>query len=321
MRIITQILILTEPINQGMTRAEQLNIAQANKKDEFYTQLIDIEKELVHYKKHFEGKTVYCNCDDPRTSNFVLFFKQRFNEYRLKKLVCTCYKEQNADLFANTERESALYMEYDGTEDSGKIVPLRGDGDFRNKECLRILAESDIIVTNPPFSLFRDFLNILDLYKKSFLIIGNVNAISYKECFSMIQDGRMWLGCTIHSGDREFLVPREYPLNAAGVRVDSEGNKFIRVKGVRWFTNLEYAERFRTMLLTKQYTPDAYPKFDNYDAINVDKTKNIPSDYSGVMGVPITFLDKFNPQQFAIIGNEYSLNIAGALLYKRKKNV
>lgn len=304
-----------------MTRAEQLNIAQANKKDEFYTQLADIEKELVFYKEHFKGKTVYCNCDNPRDSNFVLFFKQHFEDYQLKKLMCTCYKDQNAGLFDNAVKEPALCMIYDGTKVSGEITELHNNGDFRSKECLRFLVEADIVVTNPPFSLFRDFINILDTYKKKFLIIGNVNAISYKECFSMIQDGRMWLGCTIHSGDREFRVPDEYPLNASNFRTDADGNKYIRVKGVRWFTNLEYNERFKDIMLTKTYTPDCYPKFDNFDAINVDKTQNIPADYTGIMGVPITFLDKFNPKQFAIVGNEYSLNIMGGRCYINGKRL
>ncbi|MBR6520925.1 MAG: DNA methyltransferase, partial [Paludibacteraceae bacterium] len=176
------------------------------------------------------------------------------------------------------------------------------NGDFRSEECVELLKQSDIVVTNPPFSLFREYIAQLDEYKKKFLIIGNVNAISYKESFRLIKGGKMWLGASIHSGDREFQVPDSYPLNAAGCRVDEQGRKFIRVKGVRWFTNLDYKERHEDLILYKQYTSEEYPYYENYNAINVDKTSDIPCDYDGAMGVPITFLDKYNPDQFEIIG-------------------
>ena len=182
-------------------------------------------------------------------------------------------------------------------------------GDFRDKECIDLLKQADIVVTNPPFSLFREYINLLIKYNKKFLIIGNINAISYKETFQLFKEGKVWLGASIHSGDREFGVPEDYPLQAAGWRLDEYGRKYIRVKGVRWFTNLDYKERHENLILYKQYTPAEYPKYDNYDAINVNKTTDIPINYTGIIGVPITFLDKFNPDQFKIIGNELDLNI------------
>jgi len=179
---------------------------------------------------------------------------------------------------------------------------LKGDGDFRSDESIELLKEADIVVTNPPFSMFREYLAQLIFYRKNFIIIGNVNCITYKEVFPLIKDNKMWMGASIHSGDREFRVPDSYPLNASGTRIDEKGNKYIRVKGVRWFTNLDYNERHEDLDLYKEYNSEEYPKYDNYDAINVNKTAEIPCDYDGVMGVPITFLDKYNPDQFEIIG-------------------
>lgn len=298
---------------------KNLHTAKLSKKDEFYTQLQDIEKEIAHYKDHFKGKTVLCNCDDPRISNFFHFFSFNFEQLELKKLITTCYKNQNADLFSQNDSEKAIYLEYKGDKNGDKvpnpeeigIKHLKGDGDFRSQECIALLKQADIIVTNPPFSLFREFVAQLIEYDKKFVILGNVNAISYKEIFKQIKDNKLWLGASIHSGDREFGVPDDYPLKAAGHRTDESGKKFIRVKGVRWFTNLDYKERHEELILYKQYfgNENEYPKYDNYDAINVDITKDIPMDYKGAMGVPITFLDKFNPEQFEIIGNEYDLNI------------
>ena len=304
-----------------MTRTEQLNMAQANKRDEFYTQLCDIEAELMHYKHHFAGKTVYCNCDDPVKSNFSLYFKQHFHSLKLRKLICSCYKKHCNEIFNDNNYEPALYLEYDGTEESNTLKALQGNGDFRSNECLNLLKRADIVVTNPPFSMFRDFLKKLISYNKKFIIIGNVNAISYKECFSLIQKGKMWLGCSIHSGDREFRVPDNYPLDAAKIRIDENGNKYINVKGVRWFTNLQYAGIKNSLKLKERYTPDKYPKFDNIDAINISKTKDIPYDYNGLMGVPITFIDKYDPQQFTIVGNEYMLNIPGGRCYLKGKRM
>jgi len=288
------------------------NLKQAKnaKKDEFYTQLSDIEKEIRHYKNHFKDKVVYCNCDDPRVSNFFHYFSYNFEKLGLKKLVTTCYKNQDMDLFSQNKSERAIYLEYEGDK-KGNNVPdpneigikhLKGDGDFRSQECIELLKQADIIVTNPPFSLFREYVAQLVEYEKKFLIIGNVNAITYKDIFKLIKENKLWTGFSIRSGDREFGVPDDYPLHAAGFRIDESGKQFIRVKGVRWFTNLDYNERHEDLILYKKYSPEEYPMYDNYDAINVNATKDIPVDYEGSMGVPITFLDKYNPDQFEIIG-------------------
>lgn len=289
---------------------ENLQAARKAKKDEFYTQLADIESELKHYKEHFQGKTVLCNCDDPRVSNFFHYFSYNFERLGLKKLITTCYKNQNRDLFSQNDSEQAIYLEYYGDKDGDRVPNpeeigvkrLKGDGDFRSAECIELLKQADIVVTNPPFSLFREYVAQLIEYKKKFLIIGNVNAITYKETFKLIKENQLWMGASIHSGDREFGIPDDYPLNAASCRIDENGKKYIRVKGVRWFTNLDYPERHENLILYKNYNPDDYPKYDNYDAINVDKTADIPMDYDGAMGVPITFLDKYNPEQFEILG-------------------
>ena len=289
---------------------KNLNQAKNAKKDEFYTQLVDIENELKHYKPHFKDKVVLCNCDDPRISNFFHYFSYNFEQLGLKKLITTCYKNQNRDLFSQNDSERAIWLEYYGDKNGNRVPDpeeigihyFEGDGDFRSAECVELLKQADIVVTNPPFSLFREYVAQLMKYEKKFLIIGNVNAVSYKETFQLIKDNKLWLGASIHSGDREFGVPNDYPLNAAGCRQDEKGNKFIRVKGVRWFTNLDYKERHEDLILYKSYNSENYPKYDNYDAINVDKTSESPMDYDGVMGVPITFLDKYNPEQFEIIG-------------------
>jgi hypothetical protein len=296
---------------------KDLSAARVNKKDEFYTQLSDIEKEIKYYKEHFRDKIVYCNCDDPRVSNFFHYFSYNFEKLGLKKLITTCYKNQDMDLFSQNNSERAIYLEYTGDKNNNNIPDkveiginyLKGDGDFRSKKCIELLKQADIVVTNPPFSLFREYVAQLIEYDKKFLIIGNINAVSYKEIFKLFKENKIWLGASIHSGDREFGVPSYYPLNAAGVRVDEKGNKFIRVKGVRWFTNLDYKERHENLILYKKYNPKDYPKYDNYDAINVDKTSDIPMDYEGAMGVPITFLDKYNPDQFEILSsNDIRLN-------------
>ena len=294
-----------------------LTLAKANKKDEFYTQLSDIERELKHYKKHFKDKVVLCNCDDPRVSNFFHFFSYNFEKLGLKKLIATCYKSQDSDLFSQNNSERAIYLEYTGDK-NGNNVPdaeeigikhLQGDGDFRSKECIELLKQADIVVTNPPFSLFREYVAQLVEYDKKFVIIGNLNALTYRDIFKLVKENKLWFGHSIHSGDREFRVPQDYPLNAAGSRVDEEGNKYIRVKGVRWYTNLDFNERHEDLILYKTYNEEEYPKYDHYDGINVDKTKDIPMDYKGNMGVPITFLDKYNPEQFEIIDglNRYSI--------------
>lgn len=309
---------------------ENLHKANSAKKDEFYTQLTDIEKELRHYKKHFKDKVVFCNCDDPRVSNFFHYFSYNFENLGLKRLITTCYKSQDMDLFSEQKSEKAIYLEYIGDKNGNKVPDLeeigiqylKGDGDFRSPESIELLKQADIVVTNPPFSLFREYVAQLVEYEKKFLIIGNVNSITYKDIFKLIKENRLWLGASIHSGDREFGVPNDYPLNAASSRIDEAGNKYIRVKGVRWFTNLDYNERHEDLILFKNYAPENYPIYDNYDAINVDVTKDIPMDYEGDIGVPITFLDKYNPEQFEIVRfrkglDEKDLSINGKCPYFR----
>ena len=333
------------------------DLAQAKdaKKDEFYTQLVDIEKELRNYKPYFKDKVVFCNCDDPYESNFFKYFALNFNALGLKKLIATCYNgspvsgnELTIDFEESTPQpEKVAYkveitevkdMNNDGAVDlldiqyilrhvNGVISKLQKNGDFRSEECKELLQQADIVVTNPPFSLFREYVAQLIEYDKKFLIIGNVNAVTYKEFFPLIKDNKVWMGVSIHSGDREFRVPDSYPLQAAGSRVDEYGVKYIRVKGVRWFTNLDYPQRHEDLILYKHYTPEDYPHYDNYDAINVNTYIDIPCDYEGVMGVPITFLDKYNPDQFEIIGamtttkvDEYNFGypyINGVKLYAR----
>ncbi len=316
---------------------KDLHTANKNKADEFYTQITDIEKEMVHYKDYFRGKTILCNCDDPRISNFFKYFALNFNEFGLKKIITTCYKNQDVDLFTQNECEKAVYIEYAGNPNDPtstdfstiEVKQLKGDGDFRSEECIELLKQADIVITNPPFSLFREYVSILYKYEKKFIIIGNQNAITYKEIFPLIKENKIWLGYSIHSGDREFGVPDSYPLKASSSRIDENGKKYIRVKGVRWFTNIDYKERHEEIVLYKKYTNEEYPKYDNYDAINVDKTSDIPLDYDGVIGVPITFLDKYSPEQFEIIkfrkGNDdKDLSINGKcpyfrILIKRRK--
>jgi hypothetical protein len=274
----------------GSNKNKQLNNAKRDKQDEFYTQLSDIEKELKHYKDHFKGKVVFCNCDDPQESNFVGYFYLNFKHLGLKKLISTHYDS----------KKPTYKLEYDGVE--FKESPLKENGDFRSLECIELLKEVDVVITNPPFSLFREYVAQLVEYEKKFLIIGNQNAITYKEIFPILKENKIWLGCSIHSGDREFRVPDHYVIHSPSKRVDENGVQYVRVVGIRWFTNLDYKERHEDLILYKKYTPEEYPKYDNYDAINVDKTKDIPCDYFGVMGVPITFMDKYNPDQFDIIG-------------------
>ena len=296
-----------------------LHGAKRAKKDEFYTQLPEIESELCHYQSYFKDKVVYCNCDDPRISNFFHYFSYNFEHLGLKRLITTCYKNQDRDLFSQHTSEKAIYLEYNGDKKGNKVPDieeigvhhLQGDGDFRSDECIELLKQADIVVTNPPFSLFREYVSQLIEYDRKFLIIGNINAVTYKDTFQLIKENKLWLGVSIQSGDREFGVPSDYPLNAAGCRVDDEGNKYIRVKGVRWFTNLDHSKRNEELILYKSYNPEEYPKYDNYDAINVDKTKGIPMDYDGDIGVPITFLDKYNPDQFEILGIQDRANSSG----------
>lgn len=303
--------------------------AQKAKKDEFYTQLADIEAEMKHYRKYFKGATVLCNCDDPYESNFFKYFALNFNKLKLKKLIATCYSGspitgQQLHLFgdeeeaARTPYKAVVTTVHDTTGEGSvdmldvaelfrtgenEITRLEGNGDFRSAECEALLDEAGIVVTNPPFSLFREYLAQLVEHGKKFIILGNQNAITYKEVFPLIKDNKIWFGASIHSGDRAFNVPDDYPLNAANCGIDENGHRYIRVKGVRWFTNLDLPQRHDELILVKRYKghEDEYPKYDNYDAINVNKTLDIPCDYAGVVGVPITFLDKYNPDQFEIV--------------------
>lgn len=302
-----------------MAGSRGLSEAKRAKKDEFYTQLVDIENEVRHYTAHFRGKTVLCNCDDPRISNFFHYFASNFERLGLRRLISICYKNQEPDLFSMNQSERAIWLEYFGDRNGNRVPDpeeigireLKGDGDFRSAECIELLKQADIVVTNPPFSLFREYVAQLVECQKQFLIIGNVNAISYKNIFELIQANRLWLGKSIHSGDREFEVPASYPLNAAGCRESADGKRFIKVKGVRWFTNLDYKERHEDLVLYETDSPEKYPTYDNYAAINVNKTAEIPMDYNGIMGVPITFLDRYNPDQFEIIGITNHGDMAG----------
>ena len=284
-----------------MAKNTNLTDAKKAKNDEFYTRIEDIEKELKYYKDFFRGKVVFCNCGDAIHHNFGKYFSMNFEHLGLKKLICTSFEMDGS------HGKVAIYEgdkngNYIPDSDEWTTYVLEGNGDFRSAECVELLKQSDVVVSNPPFSLFREYVAQLMEYGKKFLIIGNMNAITYKEIFPLIKDNKIWLGVSIKSGDRKFYVPDNYPLNASGCGIDEKGKRFIRVKGVRWFTNIEDANCNLPLDLYKKYNPKDYPKYDNYDAINVNKTSDIPMDYDGVMGVPITFLDKYCPTQFEIVG-------------------
>ena len=328
-----------------------LRAAKKAKNDEFYTQYSDIEAEMNAYVEFnpdvFRGKTILLPCDDPEWSNFTKYFAANFERFGLKKLISTSYaKSAGNKQLTLFEQESPLYdagkhdthgklftltHDKDGsgrvdTDDIEFSGYLEGDGDFRSEEVKRLRDEADVIITNPPFSLFREFLAWIMVAGKQFVILGNMNAITYKEVFPLLKDDKIWLGYSIHSGDRKFNVPDDYPLEAAGCGVDNDGKKFIRVKGVRWFTNIDHGLRHQPLLLDtmahnlkfnkklkkkleNNYSKLEYPHYDNYDAIEVPYTECIPSDYDGMMGVPITFMDKYDPEQFEIIGVFNNSNI------------
>lgn len=301
--------------------------AKSSKQDEFYTEISDIEKELKHYRKQFRGKVVYCNCDDPRLSNFFHYFSYNFERLGLKKLIATCYKNQDMDLFSQNTSEQAIYLEYDG-DTNGNNVPdakeieikhLKGDGDFRSEESIELLKQSDIVVTNPPFSLFRQYVSQLIEHEKQFLIVGNQNAITYKEIFPLIKDNKIWLGS--NNGDMSFKVPDHYEARATRYWQDETGQKWRSLGNACWFTNLDVKKRHEDLILYKEYSPSEYPSYDNYDAIEVGKTKDIPVDYDGVMGVPVTFLDKHNPNQFEIIGVTQSWSDGRIKTYPKQTQV
>lgn len=274
-----------------MRKNDNLEKAKKEKNDEFYTQMIDIEKELSYYINHFRDKIIYCNCDDYQYSNFVKYFVEHFQELGIKKIIATCYKEN----------EQGLYFQYDGT--TPEIKKLNDNGDFRSEECCHILENCDIVVTNPPFSLFKEYVHLLIKYNKQFLIIGNQNAITYRDIFLLIKNNKLWLGITMDASNRWFQVPSNYIVNEKAINYKEEnGKKYFFVSGVVWFTNMEHNIRNSYITLQSIYQPDLYPKYDNTDIIEVSRTKKIPMDYAGVMGVPITFLHKYNPNQFEIIG-------------------
>lgn len=285
-----------------------LTLAKKAKNDEFYTQLGDIEREMKHYKQHFKGKTVLCNCDDPRVSNFFKYFALNFGLLGLKRLIATCYKSKEINNFSQNNSKQAVYIVYEGDKNNNHIVdseeievkPLKGDGDFRGKECVELLKQADIVVTNPPFSLFREYVAQLMEYGKKFVIIGNQNAITYKEIFPYLRNNEIWIGYGF--GDMGFKVPDYFEPRATRFWIDDTGQKWRSFGNICWFTNLDIQKRHEDLILYKRYNPEEYPKYDNYDAINVNKVKEIPMDYDGVMGVPITFMDKYNPKQFEIVG-------------------
>lgn len=317
---------------------KNLNAAKVAKKDEFYTQLSDIERELQHYWQHFRGKVVLCNCDDPYESNFFKYFALRFNQLGLKKLICTCY---NGSPVTGNE----LMLHFEGWDDEPKKVAYKveitevkdenGDGavdlsdvryllqndknvlsvlktgDFRSQECIDLLKEADIVVTNPPFSLFREYIGQLMKYEKKFVIVGHQNAITYKEVFPLIMNNKIWLGYGFRGAAAHFYSPYD-DIASAG----NHKENMIRVSGVNWFTNLDIPKRNEEIDLVCHYSEDEYPKYVNYDAIEVGKTADIPYDYDGLMGVPITFLDKYCPNQFEIIG--HSLELADMNVIKQE---
>lgn len=316
----------------GTGNQELLNANKA-KADEFYTLLSTIENEMKYYKDFFKGKIVFCNCDDPYESNFFKYFAMNFNSLGLKKLITTCYagspiiteqlslfdvkgliiKKEEAKKPYKIEITEVPDSNNDGAVDlfdveyliknkKNTLSLLEGDGDFRSEECIELLKTCDVVVTNPPFSLFREYIAQLFKYDKKFIILGNKNAITYKEVFPLIKENKLWLGASIHSGGTDFIIPSNYVVSK-NAKMDKDGNKLVNIPGPRWFTNVDYEQRYEDLLLYKKYTPEEYPKYDNYDAINVDKTIDIPCDYYGVMGVPITFMDKYNPKQFKIISD------------------
>lgn len=336
----------TKSLNKNLHRASTA------KKDEFYTQLVDIENELKNYKDQFRGKVVYCNCDDPFESNFFKYFAANFNEFGLKKLITTSYVKSpivggQLPLFEveglkptgkepfKIEIKKVMDIDKDGAtnlddvehllkHDKNTATPLKGDGDFRSDECIKLLKQADIVVTNPPFSLFREYVAQLVEHKKNFLILGQQGAIIYKEFSLLIKENKVWLGYD-NGGTKWFQVPMEYDIPTESRKKIVDGVKYFSMGSVNWYTNLYVSKRQNEFTMYKKYSPKEYPKYDNYDAINVNRYIDIPKDYNGVMGVPITFLDKHNPNQFEIIGldrytgknGDKDFTIKGKLLFRR----
>lgn len=339
-----------------MSGNSNLHMSRSDKADEFYTQLSLIENELKHYKPHFKGRTVLCNCDDPFESNFFKYFAMNFNSLGLEKLIATCYASSpivytQLNLFgteevvavAESERKPYKIEITEVTDENGDgrvdladveyllrnkknvLTLLEGDGDFRNPECVELLKATDVVVTNPPFSLFREYVAQLMEYDKDFLIVGNQNAVTYREILPLIRDNKVWLG--YNNGHFWFKVPETYAVKKTDFKIDENGQKWRRMGNICWFTNLDIEKRHEDMVLFRNYDPSVYPKYDNYDAIEVSHTADIPCDYYGVMGVPITFMQYYNPNQFVILGDsrfhdgqDYSddINIInGKTLYRR----
>lgn len=319
-----------------MVGNSNLNSAKTAKNDEFYTRLTDIEKELRHYRKHFKDKVVFCNCDDPFESNFFKYFVLNFNTLGLKKLIATCFdgspivgnqlslRDIDPTVKKGTPYKAVVTKVYDKTGDGyidmldikelflsgeNELTELEGNGDFRSKECIELLDEADIVVTNPPFSLFREYIALLMEHKKKFVVIGNMTGIKYKEIFPLIQDNQLWTGYKSFGGGMDMLfAPDKFDVSKVKkYDVTDDGWYVINIMGVIWFTNLDIKKRHEDLILVKKYDPELYPKYVNYDAININNVADIPYDYSGAMGVPITFLDKYNPDQFEILGMNWSV--------------
>ena len=304
-----------------------LNRAREEKNDEFYTRYEDIAKEMVYYTEHFKDKVIYCNCDDPFKSNFVRYFIVNFHAFGLKRVIATCFKDEEKKRFNFGHRKYAkgTFLDYHG--ELGDVVRdfpidlispytrlLEGNGDFRNKECQELLDESDIVVTNPPFSLFKEFLLLLEEHGKKYIVLGNGNAVAYKEVFPLIKENKVWLGIKRIGGRFDFIVPKSH--DGKYVR-ERDGVRIAEVSNACWFTNLDHKHRPEFLSLNKKYYPSIYPKYDNYDAIEVSKVADIPMDYDGLIGVPITILDRYNPEQFEIVGLLGDGLVGGKELYKR----
>lgn len=330
-----------------------LEKAKKSKNDEFYTLLVDIEKELKYYKKFFKGKIVFCNCDDPYESNFFKYFALNFNNLGLKKLISTSYASspvvgKEIGLFEHEGKEYRINNKRAykvvvseikiNNEDGGETLDdikgiirhriryLKEDGDFRSEECIELLKEADVVVTNPPFSMFREYVAQLMEYNKQFLIIGNINAITYKEIFALIKNNKVWLGHGMGRWISGFIVPDKYELYGTEARIENN-QRIVSTNNCLWLTNIDFPERHNDIKLFRRYNPEDYPTYDNYEAIEVSKTTDIPYDYDGIMGVPISYMDKFNPEQFEIIAcsafsdEEYfgcgSLYVGGKKKYAR----
>lgn len=328
-KVSAKFILATKGSDHSVAKSSNLGAAKGAKQDEFYTQLTDIEKEMRYYRKHFKGKTILCNCDDPFESNFFKYFVLNFNKLGLKKLIATCYSGSSIAgtqlalhdvLGGNADRSYKPYRAvvtkvYDTSGDGGvdmldvaelfrthenELVELDGNGDFRSDECLSLLDEADIVVTNPPFSLFREYVSVLVNHGKHFIIIGSQNAITYQEIFSLFRQNRVWLG--YNSGDMSFTVPADYEPRETRYWQDETGQKWRSMGNICWYTNLDIKKRHEELIPVKRYDPQLYPKYVNYDAIEVSSVACIPCDYAGEMGVPITFLDKYNPEQFELVG-------------------